>query len=180
MTDDDVTYIHHDAESAAPLFAELIGVYLDAHVGDGPFYTEDRYRRQLVGRMRADGWSLVAAHVDDEMAGYIYGFPLSTSTRWWNGLETALPEDFTREDGRRTFALCELLVRPVWRRRGIAEALHEKLLSGRSEERATLLARPDNAPAQAAYAEWGWQKVAKLRPAWENAPRFDVLTRDLA
>jgi ribosomal protein S18 acetylase RimI-like enzyme len=107
-------------------------------------------------------------------------FPLSATTRWWEGLETASPDGFTHEDGKRTFALSELLVRPAWRRRGLAKALHDELLSSRPEERATLLSRPDNDPAQAAYAKWGWQKVAKLRPAWENAPRFDVLNKDLS
>ena len=82
---------------------------------------------------------------------------------------------FTHEDGHRTFALSELLVHPDWQSRGIARALHHELLCSRSEERVTLLARPDNAVAQAAYRSWGYRKVVELRPAWQHAPTFDVL-----
>ncbi|WP_235965965.1 GNAT family N-acetyltransferase [Micromonospora rubida] len=71
------------------------------------------------------------------------------------------------------------MVTPGWRRRGIARSLHEQLLNERTEERATLLANPDNSPAQAAYRSWGWQRVTKLRPNWEHAPTFDVLIRPL-
>jgi ribosomal protein S18 acetylase RimI-like enzyme len=171
----DLTFTHYDADTAEKILDQLVAVYLEVHAGDGPFYTEDRYRQQLSGHMTVSGWSLVTASAGDDMAGYIYGFPLPAKTRWWEGMQSPVPDGFTDEDGRRTFALSELMVRPAWRRRGIAKALHDELLGSRPEERATLLARPDNAPAQAAYAKWGWQKAAELRPAWDNAPRYDVL-----
>ncbi|MEV1287915.1 GNAT family N-acetyltransferase [Micromonospora sp. NPDC049679] len=173
----ELTFAHHDVDSAKPVVDQLVAVYLEAHEDDGPFYSEDRYRRQLAAHMNVPGWSQVAASLGDEMIGYIYGFPLPRGTRWWEGLQTPVPDDFTHETGRRTFALSELLVRPTWRRRGIAKALHDELLNSRPEERATLLARPDNEPAQATYAKWGWQKVAELCPNWEHAPLFDVLLR---
>jgi hypothetical protein len=53
--------------------------------------------------------------------------------------------------------------------------LHDHLLSDRSESRATLLVRPENTGAYRAYLQWGWRKVAQLRPGWDNAPTFDVL-----
>jgi GNAT superfamily N-acetyltransferase len=171
----DLKLQNYDAAQAEEIIDQLVAIYLDAHARDGAFYNENRFRRQLSGHMKVAGWTLVAASVADEMVGYIYGFPLPPTTRWWEGIQTSVPAGFTDEDGRRTFALSELLVRPAWQRRGIARALHDELIGSRSEERATLLARPDNAPAQAAYAAWGWQKVAKLRPSWENAPLFDVL-----
>lgn len=171
----ELTFTHHDASSAADLVDRLVAVYLDAHADDGPFYTEERYRRQLAGHMPAPGWSGITASTGAALVGYAYGFPLQPSTRWWQGLTTPVPDGFTSEDGRRTFALSELLVRPAWRRRHVAKALHDQLLGARPEQRATLLARPDNAPAQAAYANWGWQKVARLHPDWDHAPHFDVL-----
>lgn len=174
---DQLRFDHHDAGSVAGLIDHLVAVYLEAHAGDGPFYTEDRYRRQLAGHTRVPGWSLVTASVGDSLAGYIYGFPLPANSRWWEGLQTPVPDGFTQEDGQRTFALSELLVRPKWQRRGIAKALHDELLDRRPEQRVTLLARPDNAAAQAAYAKWGWRKAAELRPGWEGAPLFDVLLR---
>jgi ribosomal protein S18 acetylase RimI-like enzyme len=76
------------------------------------------------------------------------------------GLITPVPDGFTDEDGRRTFAVNEIMVCPEWQRQGVARSVHPELLSGRPEQRATLLVEPDNVPAQAAYASWGWRKVA--------------------
>lgn len=81
-----------------------------------------------------------------------------------------MPAGFTDENGHRTFAISEIMVRKRWRRQGVARALHDELLADVDRERATLLAEPDNGPAQAAYAAWGWKKVAELRPHWDNPP----------
>lgn len=170
------TYAAHEAEK---LVDELVGLYLEVHADEGEFYSEDRYRRQLGAHRERVGWQLVTAVVDGAMVGYIYGFPLPPQTRWWEGLRGDVPAGFTDEDGRRTFAISELLVRANWRRRGVAQALHDQLLSGRTEQRATLLVRPDNAIARRAYDSWNWTQQARLRPSWENAPEFLVLTTDL-
>ena len=167
---------HYRAEDAEDLVDQLVDVYLDAHAEDGPLYNAERYRRQLAMHMPRTGWELVAATVDGKLVGYIYGFPLAADTRWWDGIQEPVPVGFTKEDGRRTFAISELLVRQAWQRRGIARALHHALMSGRSEERATLLVRPDNAAAVNAYHAWGWQSVAKLRANWANSPTFIVMT----
>ncbi|MEU1837461.1 GNAT family N-acetyltransferase [Micromonospora chersina] len=168
---------HYEAGQAQELVDQLVDVYLDAHSEDGPLYNAERYRRQLALHMPRAGWELVAATVDGELVGYIYGFPLAPDTRWWDGIQEPVPAGFTEEDGWRTFAVSELLVRRGWQRRGIARALHDELMTSRTEERATLLVRPDNTAARNAYHAWGWQSVASLQPAWENAPTFMVLTR---
>lgn len=105
----------------------------------------------------------------------VYGFALPADTRWWEGLQADVGEKFTTEHGHRTAAISEIMVRAPWRRRGIGRTLHDDFLAQRSERRATLLVDPDNDPAQAAYARWGWQKVGRLRPAWKGAPLFDVM-----
>ncbi|MGC4849999.1 GNAT family N-acetyltransferase [Micromonospora sp. DT15] len=154
-------------------------LYLEVYAGGGEFYSEDRYRRQLDLHMQRAGWELVTATVGGALAGYIYGFPLPSQTRWWEGIHEPVPPGFTDEDGKRTFALSELLVHPAWRRRGIAAVLHDELLANRTEARATLLVRPANAAAQSAYRSWGWTKVTRLQPTWEAAPMFDVLLRPI-
>ena len=63
--------------------------------------------------------------------------------------------------------------------RGIAHQLHDELLRGRSEQRATLLVRPANVNARSAYIRWGWQPTARLMPHWPDAPTFDVLMLQL-
>ncbi|SCF34689.1 Acetyltransferase (GNAT) family protein [Micromonospora viridifaciens] len=170
---------HYTVEQAEELIDQLVDVYLDAHAKDGPLYNAKRYRQQLAMHMPRAGWELVAATVDGELAGYVYGFPLSPDTRWWDGIQEPVPPGFTIEDGRRTFAISELLVGRAWQRRGIARALHNELMSNRSEERATLLVRSGNNAARSAYRAWGWQSVTSLRPAWDKAPLFIVLTRTL-
>ncbi|MFI5485642.1 GNAT family N-acetyltransferase [Micromonospora echinaurantiaca] len=174
---EDLRLRHYTAEEAEPLVDQLVDVYLDAHANDGPLYNAERYRKQLAAHMPRPGWELVAATVDGELVGYIYGFPLAPDTRWWDGIQQPVPAGFTEETGRRTFAVSELLVRRAWQRRGIARALHDELLSGRTEERATLLVRPDNTVARRAYESWGWRCVARLKPAWEGAPTFMVAVR---
>ena len=87
---------------------------------------------------------------------------------------------FTDEDGSRTFALSEIMVRRPWTGRGVAHALHDELLRGRNEKRATLLVELGNDVAYRAYTAWGWRKVARLRPGWPDAPLYDVLILPLA
>ena len=176
---DDLVLNRYDADSARERFDELVATYLDAYAGAGPNYTEERFRRQLSSHLQSSGFSLVAAEVRGAVIGYAYGRTAPPHARFWEGLQTPVPAGLTWEDGNRSFGLCELMVRKEWQRRGVAEALHDELLAGRPEQRATLYARPDNAPAQAAYAKWGWRKVAQVQPSWENAPVYDVLVRQL-
>lgn len=125
-------------------------------------------------------FTMVMARVDGEPAGQAWGWPLSSATRWWEGLRLDIDDpDFTSEDGTRTFALSEIMVCSEHTGKGLAHALHDELLKGRPEHRATLLVEPDNERAYAAYSRWGWQRVGTLQPDWEDAPMFEVLVRDL-
>ncbi|TQS29457.1 GNAT family N-acetyltransferase [Microbispora sp. KK1-11] len=157
-----VSQMHRDA------YAEQIATG-DAFAGDQAFMTRfDAYTSR-------DGFDLVMAYVGDKPVGQSWGWPLAHDTRWWNGLEAEPEPGFTVEDGTRTFALSEIMVRRAWTGQGVAHALHDELLTGRDERRATLLVRPDNSAAYAAYLRWGWRPVARLRPGWPDAPLMDVL-----
>lgn len=125
------------------------------------------------------GLDLVVAYHNGEPIGQTWGWPLRENDRWWNGLKSEPDAGFTSEDGRRTFALSEIMVADTWTGKGVAHALHDTLLSVRHERRATLLVRPDN-PARQAYERWGWEKVNQLQPGWADAPTFDVMILDLA
>jgi ribosomal protein S18 acetylase RimI-like enzyme len=135
-------------------------------------------RRARVWR-RQPGFALAEARHGGFLVGYASGMPLRPSTSWWRDLTTPLPPEVTAEHPGRTFALTELLVRASWRRQGIGGELHELMLGGRPEERATLTVPPGAGAAQAAFRSWGWRKVARARGDGTAAPVRDVLVIDL-
>ncbi|GII34617.1 GNAT family N-acetyltransferase [Planotetraspora mira] len=161
-----VSQIHRDA------YAERIATG-EAFASDEAFMTRfDAYTQR-------EGFDLVMAYDGDEPVGQAWGWPLTSGTRWWDGLEAEPEPGFTVEDGTRTFAFSEIMVRRVWTGQGIAHALHDDLLANRQEQRATLLVRPDNTAAYTSYTRWGWRPVARLRPGWPDAPKMDVMLLDL-
>lgn len=163
----------YDAEQAQEILEDLVAVYLEIHATPPtPFQNEDRYRRQLAGHMGNPGWKLVTATEDGELIGYAYGFPLPPHTRWWEGLQTPVPDGFTDEDGHRTFAISEIMVRAPWRRQGASGLLHRALLADRPEIRVTLLVEPGNEFARRAYVKWGYHPVGELRPSWDHSPNY--------
>ncbi|SCL28627.1 Acetyltransferase (GNAT) family protein [Micromonospora nigra] len=176
---DDLRLERYDAAQAEGITDRLVALYLEVYADAGEFYSEDRYRRQLGAHRQRDGWTLVTATTDGQLIGYIYGFPLAPDTGWWNGIQEPVSVDFTAEDGKRTFAISELMVGSEWRRQGVARALHDELVGSRPETRATLLVRPDNTAAQAAYRSWGWQEITHLTPSWDGSPTFAVMVKHL-
>jgi len=132
-------------------------------------------RRAALVRRRQPGFALAEARHGAYLVGYASGLPLRPSTSWWRGLTTPLPPDVTAEHPGRTFALTELLVRASWRRQGIGRELHDLLLGGRAEERATALVPPGATAAQRAFASWGWRKTARTRGDDPDAPDAEVL-----
>jgi ribosomal protein S18 acetylase RimI-like enzyme len=164
-------------ERDADLLALADEVYGNA--GDPGAANQARARRARVWR-RQPGFALAEARHGGYLVGYASGMPLRPSTSWWRDLTTPLPPEVTAEHPGRTFALTELLVRASWRRQGIGRELHELLLGGRPEERATLTVPPGAGAAQAAFRSWGWRKVARARgDGTAAAPVLDVLVIDL-
>jgi GNAT superfamily N-acetyltransferase len=135
--------------------------------------------RQLRVRRRQPGFVLAEARHGGYLVAYASGLPLRPSTSWWKDLTTPLPDNVTAEYPGRTFALTELLVRQSWRRQGIGRALHDRILDGRAEERATLTVPPGAAAAQAAFRSWGWRRLARTRGQGQDAPVLDVLLTGL-
>jgi ribosomal protein S18 acetylase RimI-like enzyme len=161
-----------DAELLA-LRAEACGAGAD---GDPPAAAA---ARQLRVWRRQPGFVLAEARHGGYLVAYASGLPLRPSTSWWKDLTTDLPESVTAEYPGRTFALTELLVRPSWRRQGIGRALHDLIMDGRPEERATLTVPPRAAAAQAAFRSWGWRRIARTSGPGPDVPVLDVLLTGL-
>ena len=89
------------------------------------------------------------------------------------------PRD-TDEDGTRTLALNEIVVRRAWRGTGVAHQMHEDLLKGRSEQRVTLLVNPKagDGKVQAVYERWGYEKIGEQQP-FADSPVFAAMMRSL-
>lgn len=168
------------AEAEKILDTVIVPIYVASHqdVIDQPFYTADRFAERFPGYAKVPGFRIVIARSGGAPVGQAFVCTLPVQTRWWNGLTTPVPDGFTTETGSRTFAFNELMVVPEWQGKGVAHALHDALLGGREEKRATLLVREDNESAQRAYARWGWHKVGKARP-FPDSPHFDVMIVDL-
>lgn len=150
-------------------------VYADPPYNEGPSDVAAFIESYMVHTQRP-GMRLVLAREGDEIVGFSYGYLLSADTTWWSNVQEPLPEEFVREDGARTWVILELAVRKPWRRRGIAAGLHAALLDGLSVERVTLTVRPEKeaAPAQSAYAAWGYRRVGLSHP-WDDAPFYDAM-----
>ncbi|MGI5220131.1 GNAT family N-acetyltransferase [Nocardia sp. CA-290969] len=183
-----MTFEHFTAAQARDLRRTVEDIYrrsyTDAIASGDPFDSPAEFMRRFdayTDPARDRTFELVVAYVDGVPAGQSWGWPLPPGAAWWNGLrlDDGDHEEFTAETGDRTFALSEIMVCAEHTGRGLARALHDELLRGRSEQRATLLVEPDNERAYARYRKWGWYRVGWLRPSWEDAPRFDVLMHDL-
>lgn len=148
---------------------------VEAIASGDPFNSIDTFMRRFDSYAAQPEFDLVVAYQNDEAIGQAWGWPLIERSRWWEGLLSEPEPGFTHEDGHRTFAISEIMVSQEGAGKGVAHALHDRLLSARTESRATLLVEPENTRAYRAYAHWGWRKIAQLRPGWDNAPLFDVL-----
>jgi ribosomal protein S18 acetylase RimI-like enzyme len=174
-------YESYDAAAAGGLMSTVIvPLYEDVYADllHNPFDSTERFAERVTAYMSRSGFAMTTAYAGTDPVGMAFGFALPPDTHWWDGLTTPVPGGFTAETGSRTFALCEMMTAAPWRRQGIARHLHDLLLSGRAEERATLLVRQDNTAAQAAYASWGWRKVGLLQP-FPDAPIYDALVLPL-
>lgn len=153
--------------------------YWESIDSGNPFDTPEAFMRRFDAYAANPRLDLVLALEGGEPVGQTWGWPLVPGSGWWGGLETEPEPGFTDEDGTRTFALSEIMVIRGRTGHGVAHALHDELLRGRREKRATLLAEPDNVNAYRAYVRWGWRPVSRLRPAWPDAPTLDVLVLPL-
>lgn len=170
------------ADEAAWHTDELIAVCRDVyaeppHEWDAEH--EKLFRERFTRQRQSAGFRLVEARCGDKLIAFGFGRTLPPTTSWWSRLVTPLPDEVTREYDGRTFVLIELLVRKPWRRKHVAETIHHRLMHDRPEERATLTVLPAADAAQAAYAKWGWHKVAQKRNPLPGSPIFDVLVKDL-
>ncbi len=177
----DLSLSRLDGRAADDRREALADVYEEAYAErlDGAFRSRTAFLDRLAAYVQRPGFELVSAIEDHEIVGYIFGFGIAPSGTWWGGFCGEVPQE-VREPTKQgqVFAISELMVRPAWRRRGIARLLHDNLLEGRREILATILVDPANTPARTAYYSWGWKKIGDIQP-FENSPIFESLAKFL-
>jgi ribosomal protein S18 acetylase RimI-like enzyme len=181
VTTPDLSFELLDGQQAAQHSGELHALHAEVYAdppyrcgADGVQFA-DRFRVQR----RQPGFVLAIARRGGFVVGWGSGMPLRPSTSWWRDLTTDLPAEVTAEHPGRSFALTELLVRASWRRQGIGRTLHDMILAGRPEERATMTVLPAAHAAQSAFHSWGWRKVARTREPTTGSLVLDVLLTTL-
>jgi hypothetical protein len=119
---DTLTFAHLGPDAAAELEDTVTHLYVVTHgdVIDNPFYSAERFVERVRGYARAPGFEMVVAYHDGEPVALALGYVLPAGADWWDGLTPPVDPEFVTEDGRRTFALCELMTHPDWQGQGLA------------------------------------------------------------
>lgn len=156
-----------------------IDVYREAfgHEIDKPFWSVERYSQRIERHAAMSGFSAVVAYANEEPIGFTYGITLPATTRWWTTIQPPLTDQaFTHEDGHRTFALFEVIVKPEHQGQGIGQRIHDELISTRSEQRVTIATHHGNIHARNTYTKWGYHHIGTRQPT-PPAPQLDVYLR---
>ncbi|MEU7222306.1 GNAT family N-acetyltransferase [Streptomyces chrestomyceticus] len=156
----------------------LLDVYADVYADQDPFHSTARFDERLGSHAARPGWEAVVAYDGDEPAGFAYAVPLGPGTAWWDHMITPLPEGYAIEDGRRTLAFNELMIRTAWRGQGLSQRLHDELLAQRDEQRVTLLVDPGHPKVMDLYRTWGYEEIGRQQP-FPDSPVFAAMTRPL-
>lgn len=147
------------------------------HEIDKPFWSVERYSQRIERHATMSGFGAVVAYATEEPIGFAYGITLPVTTSWWATIQPPLADPtFTREDGHRTFALFEVIVKPQHQGQGIGRSIHDELLDKRSEQRITIATHHGNTHARNTYTTWGYHHIGTRQPA-PPAPLFDVYLR---
>ncbi|WP_424636808.1 GNAT family N-acetyltransferase [Embleya sp. AB8] len=130
------------------------------------------FRQRLETHVRKPGFRLVGLMANGDIIADAYGFEVVTPETWWGDqVPDWVPEEV---NGGTLFAVCEMMVRPAWRRQGHARSLHSELLAGSRTDFALLFVRKDNTSARRAYERWGYRQIGSHQPEFD-APDFDVM-----
>jgi GNAT superfamily N-acetyltransferase len=158
----EVALAHHQPDAVPALLDAICAIYSDAygHIpGEDSAVKVAAFRDRSTKALTRPGYELVTAQVAGSLAGFVFGYALPSGTHWWDDLSPRPSPEFLREDGTRTFVLAEIEVGKRWQGSGVGRALHDEILSGRKEQRATLATGPGADAARAIYERWGWQRV---------------------
>src|SRR5512139_1994025 len=94
----EVTFTRHNAADAESILDDVIVPLYEASHADvigNPFYSAERFAERVRGYMKAPGFEIVVAYIDEQPVGQAFGYALPATARWWEGLTTPVPDGFT-------------------------------------------------------------------------------------
>ncbi|MBB5912916.1 ribosomal protein S18 acetylase RimI-like enzyme [Nocardia transvalensis] len=181
--DSAVTVTAVSGGDAAPEIGAICHLY-DEVFSVAPFVWPDgesARHRQMMGRIVDDPtFGAALARARGDLVGFVYGVALTPLTRWWEGFQEPVGEQFLAEWPGRTFAVIDLAVHRDRRGRGVGRRLLGTLLAARPEERATLAVQPDAVDSHAFYkALGGWHLIGRQDTPGSVSSQFDIYVSDL-
>ncbi len=160
-----------------PLLDTLADIWADAHpeltdtpAGDADHPAVTALRRQVLGHLKHEGFTLAAAYANGSMVGFGYAFPC-TAEYWYGDLLPQIPEHIR---AGRLMGLCELAVAPAQQSKGIGSRLHAALVAAIAPEWSSLLVRPDNTAGRGLYDRLGYTYAGPYRNE-PGGPVYDLL-----
>lgn len=160
------TVIIGDAAIAIKHVDELGQLYesdfVDQSLQETRIFTKDRFRKKLLDdyATRPD-FKIAMLWRGQKITGYPYGFPLQQETLWWDGIspDEPLPSGYVEEDGCRTVALIDIVVKRDARGQKLGSQLHAAFLKEYLADRVTLLSEPVLQPAYSVFQHWGYERI---------------------
>src|SRR4051812_33669742 len=106
-----LTLRHHDADGMHQLREALQAVYVEVYADllSDPFFGPERFWQRLESYAKWPGFALVTGWLDDDLIGYTLGYTLPKGSAWWRGFRGDVPPPALEEDGKRTFAVTQLM-----------------------------------------------------------------------
>ncbi|MEY2245957.1 GNAT family N-acetyltransferase [Streptomyces sp. BF23-18] len=164
---------YHHGKLPADFTQMLVDVHADAYADAMDLEFNQRFPWFANHWSNMEGFTCVVGFDREEPTGFAYGAPLQPGREWWRSTGYQPNNGYSA-----TFAVSEVLVRPEWRKQGIAERLHEALLSERPEDLAVLLVDVTHPKVQDLYDSWGYAKVGEQQP-FADSPLYSVMIKDL-
>jgi GNAT superfamily N-acetyltransferase len=171
-------YTDRDFDEVRSIFIDL---YTEVffHEIENPFWSVENFTQRIDRHRAIPGFTAIVAYHRNEPIGYAYGITLPATTHWWSTIQPPLTDSsFTYEDGHRTFAVFEVIVRHKWQNQGIGRRIHERLLSERPEQRVTIATHQGNTQARKTYLRWGYEHIGTRQPT-PSSPVLDVFARSV-
>ncbi|MGW3076487.1 GNAT family N-acetyltransferase [Kitasatospora sp. NPDC001132] len=171
--------LRHHTSLAPEARQDLLDVYADvrAPLLHRPNYCLAAFVERLDRHTADPGFELVLGYDGELPIGYAYGNTVDAGDRYWKRMGEPLPHGFTDTPA---LAVKEIGVRTPWRGTGAARRIHDALLAGRAEGRATLMVNPlaGDGKVQRVYEAWGYRAFNTQQPT-PDSPRLTVMLRPI-